>query len=67
MIYFYAFVTIISLWYNTYIHSVADKILYGNPQEIAMQSILEMHKYDYSLERARDFVVMRELMEVETV
>ncbi len=63
----YIFVTAISLWYNAYVHSVADKVLYGNPQEIALQSILQMPRYEYSLEKARDFVLLKELMEASAL
>jgi hypothetical protein len=53
--------------YNTYVHYVADvSIFNGFSQEIALQSILDLPRYDYHLERARDFSELKILMGVRT-
>jgi hypothetical protein len=66
MSFVYIAVTAISLTYNTYVHYIADvSLLDGFSQEIALQSILELPKYEYHLERARDFTELKLLMEIK--
>jgi hypothetical protein len=67
MSYIYIAITAISLIYNTYVHYVADVSLFSRfSQEIALQSILDLPKYNYHLNRARDFSELKILMEVKT-
>jgi hypothetical protein len=67
MSYVYIAITAISLIYNTYVHYVADALLFnGFSQEIALQSILDLPRYNYHLERARDFSELKILMGVRT-
>ncbi len=63
---FYIIVTVISLWYNAYVHYVADLAVFSKlSNQIAFQAILDMPMCDYSIQCSVDIAQLKVLSKIE--